>query len=124
MIPLRVAVPVCVVALATVSRAQTGDLGPVAVGACVGPHVQTVIQGDYRRGIPDRAIGDTPPIYARPGGGKVGELTVWTAYTVDRVHGGYALLRGTHASKPFAAGQSVGWVRASALHALALRNCV
>lgn len=83
----------------------------------------TVIQGDFRRGIPDRAIGDTPPILDAPAGQEVGQLSAGTSYTVVRLRRGYALLRGTRYSKPFAPGQTVGWVRAADVHYLALRNC-
>ena len=114
---------VAVGSMATTALAQTDADGPIAVGECVGPHVQTVIQGDYRRGIPDRAIGDTPPILDVPAGQVVGHLSVWTSYTVVSLRRGYALLRGTRLSKPFAPGQTVGWVKASDVHDLALRNC-
>ena len=104
--------------------AQAVDTDPVTVGGCAGPRVQTVVQGDYRRGIPDRVIGDTPPIYGQPGGDRVGQLAAGTAYTVVSGHGGYVLLRADRFSKPFEAGQTVGWVRVEDLHSLMLRNCV
>ena len=60
----------------TAAVAQTDADGPVQVNECVGPHVTSVIQGDYRHGIPDRAIGDTPPILEAPAGQVVGQLSV------------------------------------------------
>ena len=103
--------------------AQSDEYRPFAVNACVGQHVQTVIQDDYRRGLPDRAIGDTPAILHAPGGRVIGHLAVWTSYKVGSPRGGYALLCGTRFSEPFAPGQTVGWIKASEVHSLALRNC-
>ena len=111
-------------ALAVPAVAQPDTDGPRTVGECVGPHVQLVVQGDYMRHIPDRIIGDTPAILESPGGQLVGRLTASTSYTVVSLRRGYALLRATHFSKPFAPGQTVGWVRATDVHNLMLRNCV
>ncbi len=108
------------------ARAQS-DGGPaarLAVGECVGPRVDTVVQGDYRRGIPDRFVGATPDVLAGPGGSVVAHLTAGTAYVVASVRGGFVQLRGTHVSQPYGPGQAVGWVRATDLHELHPRNCV
>ena len=113
-----------VLASAGPAAAQPDADGPVNVNGCVGPHVQTVVQGDYMRHIPDRVIGDTPAILESPGGQTVGTLTAGTSYTVASLRRGYALLRATGFSKPFTQGQTVGWVRAADVHDLALRNCV
>ena len=104
--------------------AQADTDGPVTGNECVGPHVSSVVQGDYMRHIPDRVIGDTPAILESPGGRTVGTLTAGTSYTVVSLRRGYALLRATHFSKPFALGATVGWVRAADVHDLMLRNCV
>lgn len=106
------------------ASAQAVDTDPVTVGGCAGPRVQTVIQGDYRRGIPDRVVGNTPPVYGQPGGDRVGQLVAGTAYTVVSERGGYFLLRADRFSRPFQPGQTVGWVRTSDVHSLMLRNCV
>ena len=126
---IRLATTAAVVAIGAVlasavpAAAQVDANGPVAVNGCVGPHVQTVVQGDYMRHIPDRVIGDTPAILESPGGQKVGELTAGTSYTVASLRRGYVLLRATRFSKPFAPGATVGWVRSSDVHFLMLRNC-
>ena len=104
--------------------AQAVDTDPVTVGGCAGPRVQIVIQGDYRRGMSDRFVGDTPPIYGQPGGDRVGQLATGTAYTVVSERGGYFLLRADRFNRPFQPGQTVGWVRTSDVHSLVLRNCV
>ena len=104
------------------ARAHSED-GAITIDGCVGPRVQTVIQGDYRHGIPDRVVGDTPAIFGHPAGQEVGRLTAGTAYTVAQLARGYALLHGTKFSKPFAPGQTVGWVKSADVHFLALRNC-
>ena len=104
--------------------AQAVDTDPITIGGCAGPRVQTMVRGDYRRGVPDRMIGDTPPVYGQPGDDRVGQLAAGTAYTVFGEHGGYVLLRADRFSKPFAAGQTVGWVRVEDLHSLMLRNCI
>lgn len=104
--------------------AQADANGPVTVDECVGPHVSSVVQGDYMRHIPDRVISDTPAILESPGGQTVGSLTAGTSYTVVSLRRGYALLRATRFSKPFAQGQTVGWVRVTDLHDLMPRNCV
>ena len=113
-----------VLASAGPAAAQADTDGPVTVNECVGPHVSSVVQGDYMRHIPDRVIGDTPAILESPGGQTVGVLTTGTSYTVASLRRGYALLRATHFSKPFALGATVGWVRSSEVHLLMLRNCV
>ncbi len=106
------------------AAAQPDNDGPLTVNECVGPHVQTVVQGDYMRHIPDRVIGDTPAILESPGGQTVGTLTAGTSYTVANLRRGYALLRATRFSKPFAPGATVGWVRSVDVHDLRLRNCL
>lgn len=111
--------------LATVgSTVQAADDGPLTRGECAGPHVDHVVVGDYRHGVPDRVIGATPTIMAEPGTDKVGQLTAGTAYTIVDLQHGYALLRGTRFSKPFTPGATVGWVKVSELHFLMLRNCL
>ena len=69
-------------------------------------------------------IGDTPAILESPAGQAVGRLTAGTSYTVVSLRRGYALLRATRFSKPFAPGATVGWVRAVDVHFRMLRNCV
>ena len=113
-----------VLACAGPAAAQADTDGLVTVNECVGPHVSSVVQGDYMRHIPDRVIGDAPAILESPGGQKVGTLTAGTSYTVVSLPRGYALLRATRFSKPFAPGTTVGWVRAVDVHDLMLRNCV
>ena len=113
-----------VLASAGSAMAQPEADGPVTVGECVGPHVSSVVQGDYMRHIPDRVIGDTPAILESPGGQTVGRLTAGTSYTVASLRQGYALLRATRLSQPFAPGATVGWVRSVDVHFLMLRNCV
>ena len=105
------------------AQAQGDNDGPVIVDACVGPHVRSVIQGDYMRHVPDRVIGDTPAVLDAPAGQKVGSLTAGTSYVVTSLRRGYALLRATRYSRPFVPGETVGWVRTFEVHDLALRNC-
>ena len=94
------------------------------MNGCVGPRVTHTIVGDYRHGIPDRVIGDSPAFFSQPGTDKVGQLTPGTTYTVASLSHGYALLRGTHYSKPFTPGETVGWVKMTDVHFLMLRNCL
>ena len=128
----RLAIVTAVLAVGTIfaalpvpalAQAQDDNDGPVIVGACVGPHVRSVVQGDYLRHVPDRVIGDTPAVLDVPAGQKVGSLTAGTSYVVTSLRRGYALLRATRYSRPFAPGETVGWVRTSEVHDLALRNC-
>ncbi len=97
-----------VLASAGPATAQADADGPVTVNECVGPHVSSVVQGDYMRHIPDRVIGDTPAILESPAGQVVGRLTAGTSYTVVSLRMGYALLRATRFSKPFAQGRRSG----------------
>ena len=113
-----------VLASAGPAAAQSDNDGLRTVNECVGPHVSSVVQGDYMRHIPDRIIGDTPAILESPGGQTVGTLTAGTSYTVASLRRGYALLRATRFSKPFAPGTTVGWVRSVDVLFLMLRNCL
>ena len=112
------------IASASPAAAQPDTEGAVTVEACVGPRVQAVVQGNYRRHIPDRIIGDTPTILASPGGRRMGMLTAGTAYVVAGLRGGYALLRATRFSNPFSPETNVGWVRLTEILSLPPRNCV
>lgn len=117
---------VAVAALAVVGFGHSAAAAVFEAGECVGPHVDRVVQGDYRHGVRDKVFGDTPDVMsghgasARPTGRK---LTAGTSYSVLEVAGGDMLLAATKWSEPYAPGTVVGWVRSARFMDLHPRNC-
>ena len=121
----RLKLAIILTAVVGMPVAALADAEHIVAGACVGPHVDHVVPGDYRNGIPDKVVGDTPSLLVGPDGVPFTyrKIPAGTAYTVAEVRGGSVMLHATHYSMPFPVGSAVGWVRAADVHNLAMRNC-
>ena len=119
---------IAAVALATAcGPGHAATAGGFDVGDCVGPRVDRFVQGDVRRGVPDRVFGAAPALMSGPGPAArpTGRnLAPGGAYRMLATSGGDMRLQATRYSEPFLAGTVVGWVRAAEFCDLSSRNCV
>ncbi len=60
--------------------------------------MDTVIQGDYQRSVPDPFVGATPDISRGQAGDVVARVQAGTAYVVAALRGSFVQLRSAHVS--------------------------
>ena len=115
-----------VAALAAVGFGHGAAAADFAASGCVGPHVDRVVQGDYRRGVRDKVFGDTQDVMSGHGASARAtgrRLTAGTSYSVLEVAGEDMLLAATRWSEPYAPGAVAGRVRGLRSINLHPRNC-